>query len=137
MSVRNEVKSYLMREGVTMQEVLKKLSKQYGWSNSISNLSCKLRRETLRYKEKTGGGNPANDKAPSIKLGAKAKTKYENIVDVVERLLIACKQNGIKIVSVKDMKLEESGTFLARYYEPESETLEYADGFVYKSKKYV
>ncbi len=51
MSVRNEVKSYLMREGVTMQEVLKKLSKQYGWSNSISNLSCKLRRETLRYKE--------------------------------------------------------------------------------------
>lgn len=92
--------------------------------------------ETLRYKEKTGGGNPANDKAPSIKLGAKAKTKYENIVDVVERLLIACKQNGIKIVSVKDMKLEESGTFLARYYEPESETLEYADGFVYKSKKY-
>lgn len=51
MSVRNEVKSYLMREGVMMQEVLKKLSKQYGWSNSISNLSCKLRRETLRYKE--------------------------------------------------------------------------------------
>ena len=51
MSVRNEVKSYLMREGVTMQEVLKKLSKQYDWSNSISNLSCKLRRETLRYKE--------------------------------------------------------------------------------------
>lgn len=51
MSVRNEVKSYLMREGVTVQEVLKKLSKQYGWSNSISNLSCKLRRETLRYKE--------------------------------------------------------------------------------------
>ena len=51
MSVRNEVKSYLMREGVTMQEVLKKLSKQYGWSNSISNLSCKLRRETWRYKE--------------------------------------------------------------------------------------
>ena len=51
MNVRNEVKSYLMREGVTMHEVLAKLSVKYGWSSSISNLSCKLRRETLRYKE--------------------------------------------------------------------------------------
>ena len=51
MNVRNEVKSYLMREGVTMQEVLAKLSVKYGWSSSISNLSCKLRKETLRYKE--------------------------------------------------------------------------------------
>ena len=51
MNVRNEVKSYLMREGVTMHEVLVKLSAKYGWSSSISNLSCKLRKETLRYKE--------------------------------------------------------------------------------------
>lgn len=51
MNVRNEVKSYLVSEGVTMQEILSKLQKQYGWSDSISNLSGKLRRETLRYKE--------------------------------------------------------------------------------------
>ena len=38
-------------EGVTMQDVLKKLEQQYGWSRSISNLSGKLHRETLRYKE--------------------------------------------------------------------------------------
>lgn len=51
MNVRNEVKSHLMREGMTMQEVLKRLEKQHGWSKSISNLSGKLQRETLRYKE--------------------------------------------------------------------------------------
>lgn len=51
MNIRNEVKSYLMREGVTMHEVLAKLWVKYGWSSSISNLSCKLRKETLRYKE--------------------------------------------------------------------------------------
>lgn len=77
--------------------------------------------EFLRQKEKTGGGSPAMDKAPSIKLGVKAKTKYENIVDVTERLLLACKAKGIEVVPVEDMKLEESSTFLAHYYEPEIE----------------
>lgn len=51
MNVRNEVKSHLVCEGVTMQEVLENLEQQYGWSRSISNLSGKLHRETLRYKE--------------------------------------------------------------------------------------
>ena len=45
MNVRNEVRSHLVCEGVTMQDVLEKLEQQYGWSRSISN------RETLRYKE--------------------------------------------------------------------------------------
>ena len=54
MNVRNEVKSYLVCEGVTMQDVLGKLEQQYGWSRSISNLSGKLQRETLRYKEAVG-----------------------------------------------------------------------------------
>lgn len=51
MNVRNEVKAQLVREGVTMQEALNRLAEQYGWSDSISNLSGKLQRETLRYKE--------------------------------------------------------------------------------------
>lgn len=51
MNVRNEVKSHLVCEGVTMQDVLEKLEQQYGWSRSISILSGKLHRETLRYKE--------------------------------------------------------------------------------------
>lgn len=51
MNMRNEVKSHLVCAGVTMQDVLVKLEQQYGWSRSISNLSRKLQRETLRYKE--------------------------------------------------------------------------------------
>ena len=49
MNVRNEVRSHLVCEGVTMQGVLVRLEQQYGWSRSISNLSGKLHRETLRY----------------------------------------------------------------------------------------
>ena len=51
MNMRNEVKSHLVCEGVTMQDVLVKLEQQYGWSRSISDLSGKHQRETLRYKE--------------------------------------------------------------------------------------
>ena len=51
MNVRNEEKSHLVCEGVSMQDVLVKLEQQYDWSRSISNLSGKLQRETLRYKE--------------------------------------------------------------------------------------
>lgn len=39
MNVRNEVRSHLACEGVTMQDALGKLEQQYGWSRSISNLS--------------------------------------------------------------------------------------------------
>jgi len=51
MSSRNEIKSYIVRAGFTMQEVVDRLADDYGWSDSVSNLSGKLRRESLRYKE--------------------------------------------------------------------------------------
>lgn len=51
MNTRNEVKSYIVREGMTMSEIVEKLADQYGWSSSISNLSDKLRRGSLRYRE--------------------------------------------------------------------------------------
>lgn len=50
-NLRNEVKSYIVRSGYTMQEVVDRLSEDYGWSDSVSNLSNKLRRESLRYVE--------------------------------------------------------------------------------------
>lgn len=34
-----------------MQEVAELLSDEYGWSDSVSNLSAKLQRESIRYKE--------------------------------------------------------------------------------------
>ncbi len=50
-NLRNEIKSYIVRSGYTMQEVVDLLSEDYGWSDSVSNLSNKLQRESLRYTE--------------------------------------------------------------------------------------
>ena len=50
-NLRNEIKSYIVRNGCTMQEVVDLLSDEYGWSDSVSNLSDKLQRESLRYTE--------------------------------------------------------------------------------------
>ena len=41
-NTRNEIKAYIVRAGFTMQEVLERLHEDYGWSDSISNLSAKL-----------------------------------------------------------------------------------------------
>ena len=51
MNVRNELKAQIVRAGVTMQQVVDLLSDEYGWSGSVSNLSAKLQRESIRYKE--------------------------------------------------------------------------------------
>ena len=51
MSVRNEIKAQIVRAGFTMQEVVDLLHDEYGWSDSVSNLSAKLQRESIRYKE--------------------------------------------------------------------------------------
>lgn len=50
-NLRNEIKSYIVRSGYTMQEVVDRLSEDYSWSDSVSNLSNKLQRESLRYTE--------------------------------------------------------------------------------------
>ena len=51
MSVRNEIKAQIIRAGFTMQEVVDLLYDEYSWSDSVSNLSAKLQRESIRYKE--------------------------------------------------------------------------------------
>ena len=51
MNVRNEIKAQIVRAGITMQEVVDLLHDEYGWSDSVSNLSAKLQRESIRYKE--------------------------------------------------------------------------------------
>lgn len=48
---RNEIKSYIIRTGMTMTEVVDYLSDEYGWSRSVPNLSGKLKRGSLRYGE--------------------------------------------------------------------------------------
>lgn len=49
--IKNEIKAIIVRGGYTMQEVLEKLRDDYGWSDSLSNLSAKLQRESIRYRE--------------------------------------------------------------------------------------
>ena len=51
MNIRNEIKAQIIRAGMTMQEVVDQLSTDYGWSDSVSNLSAKLQRESIRYRE--------------------------------------------------------------------------------------
>ena len=51
MNIRNEIKAQIVRAGMTMQEVVDQLSIDYGWRESVSNLSGKLQRESIRYKE--------------------------------------------------------------------------------------
>ena len=48
---RNEIKSYITREGMTMTEVVELLADEHGRSSSVPNLSGKLRRGSLRYTE--------------------------------------------------------------------------------------
>lgn len=51
MSIRNEIKSQFVRAAFTMQEAVDRLAEEYDWSDSVSNLSAKLQRESIRYKE--------------------------------------------------------------------------------------
>ena len=51
MTVRNEIKAQIVRAGYTMQELVDRLHEEYGWSDSVSHLSAKLQRESIRYKE--------------------------------------------------------------------------------------
>ena len=49
MDIRNELKSYIVKEGMTMRELVDMLSFEYGWSDSDSNFSNKLDKGTFRY----------------------------------------------------------------------------------------
>ena len=44
---RNEIKSYIVRTGMTMTEVVDYLSDEYGWSRSVPNLSAMAKRWSL------------------------------------------------------------------------------------------
>ena len=51
LDIRNEIKSVIVREGKTMDEVVNRLAEDYGWSRSVPNFSGKLSRGSLRYTE--------------------------------------------------------------------------------------
>ena len=39
MDIRNEIKSHIVREGLTIKEVIARLVLRYGWSASVSNFT--------------------------------------------------------------------------------------------------
>ncbi len=51
MNIRSTIKSYIVREGMTMTGMVDKLAERHGWSKSVPNFSDKLRRGLLRYHE--------------------------------------------------------------------------------------
>ena len=51
MDTRNEIKSYIVHERMTMANPVEKLTDQYAWSVSVPNLSGKLRWDSLRCRE--------------------------------------------------------------------------------------
>ena len=51
MNIRNELKAQMIRGGFTMLELPDRLAEEYDWSDSVSNLSAKLQRESIRYRE--------------------------------------------------------------------------------------
>ncbi len=51
MNIRSTIKSYIVREGMTMADLVDKLAERHGWSRSVPSFSDKLRRGSLRYHE--------------------------------------------------------------------------------------
>ncbi len=47
---------------------------------------------------------PAIDKKPSLELGKQPKVKHEDVVEATDRFLTACEKQGVKIVSLKNMR---------------------------------
>ena len=51
MNIKNQIKAQIMFAGFTMAEVVDALSTEFGWSDSLSNFSNKLEKQTIRYRE--------------------------------------------------------------------------------------
>ena len=51
MNLKNEIKARIIESGYTMEQTVSDLSRTHGWSASVSNLSNKLRRGSIRYCE--------------------------------------------------------------------------------------
>jgi len=48
---KNEIKSYIVKSGYTMTEIIEMVNKKYNKTDTVQNLSNKLTRGTIRYNE--------------------------------------------------------------------------------------
>jgi predicted dithiol-disulfide oxidoreductase (DUF899 family) len=51
LTIKQEIKSYLARSGWTMTDLVSALNEKYNRNDSVQNLSNKLARGTIKYKE--------------------------------------------------------------------------------------
>jgi hypothetical protein len=51
MGLKEDIKSLIVKSGLTMNEVVNRINDKYNRQDSVSNLSNKLTRGTLRYRE--------------------------------------------------------------------------------------
>ena len=49
--LKNEIRSYMVKKGYSVQKVVELINQKYGRNDSGQNLTNKLHRGTLRYKE--------------------------------------------------------------------------------------
>jgi hypothetical protein len=51
LNIRNEIKSIIVREGLSLSDVMDRMHRGYGWSSNVSNFTGKLIRGSLHYTE--------------------------------------------------------------------------------------
>lgn len=51
MDIKNEIKSYIVKSGYSMTEIIDILNEKYNRNDTVQNLSNKLARGTIRYSE--------------------------------------------------------------------------------------
>lgn len=51
MSIKDDLKSYIVKSGWTITNLIEELNKKYDRNDSVQNLSNKLRKGTIRYSE--------------------------------------------------------------------------------------
>lgn len=49
--LKNEIRSYMVKKGFSIQKVIEAINTKYGRNDSAQNLTNKLNRGTLKYKE--------------------------------------------------------------------------------------
>lgn len=84
---------------------------------SIVSLVVNRAMEPLQQKAMKVDERPAIDKKPTIHIEEKPRVRHESIVDVAERLLMACEQAGVKVVplsSMREVRLAEPATPLQK-----------------------
>ena len=119
-NLRNEIKSYIVRQGMTMQEVVDLLRDEHGWSDSVSNLSNKLQRESLRYVEAVQLADGRNEDKEGFRMMTDAEKK---LLQAQHRLEEAQARDRVKERKARTRRLIQEGAILEKVL-PEVRTME-------------